>query len=180
MTLSSIAAKSINQIDSTKVFMSYNSSSPSEITLYYAAVITDENPIITEYIFTTLQDATASGHAYRIATWEDINSLATYSDYHLQGTIINTPQGRFIWHEEYEEDITGEMILSDCMYRAYGAPEAFSKRVEEYLNVNYNEGAKLLNMSCGNHNGQTIYTAILSSAAEGTFSINSLGMIEYY
>ncbi|ASA21842.1 hypothetical protein [Paenibacillus donghaensis] len=160
-------------------FSSFSPELP-EITLYYAAVATDRlsgkgNVIYDEYIFQTEQEATDSGLEYGIATWADINMFSdcgyTYSD-----VIVCTPQGRFVFHEIYMNEEEREWDTpSKCVYRAHGAPAVFSERVEEYLDLNYNDGARLLNLSCDNRNGQAVYTATLSSVTDGTFSINNLG-----
>lgn len=100
---------------------------PKEITLHYAFVNRQH------YVFETEEEAIESGLKYRIATWEDINDMAD-GGHPFTGVIINTPQGRFVWVEEEDEDCTTEqMYTSDAVYRYYGAPDSFSKTVEDFI-----------------------------------------------
>jgi|GEM_PF-6394918 len=155
-----------------------------EITLYYAAIPTDKfsdkgNVIYSEYIFQTEAEAIESGLEYSIATWEDINMFAdcgyTYPD-----VVVCTPQGKFVFHEIYmnEEEREWE-IPSKCVYRAHGAPEAFSEKIEEFLTVNYNDGAELINVVCEVREGHEIYAATLYSEPENVFTFNTLGEFQY-
>lgn len=125
-----------------------------EVTLYYATVATDRlsergNMIYNEYILTQ-QEASDSGLQCSIATWNNLNDLAN-GGHHYPDMIINTPQGKFIWTEIFEEDeYTGEIEMTDCMYRPYGAPVTFAETLEEYLFDNF--GAVLLSVSDNNGN----------------------------
>ncbi|AKG35264.1 hypothetical protein [Paenibacillus durus] len=117
-----------------------------EVTLFYAAVPTNQisekgNIIYNNYLFESKQEAIDSGNDYEIATWDIINMLADCG-HHFKDKVIVTPQGKFIWTEIYEEDWSGEQILNDCMYRAVGAPVAFSEAVEYHLF--WNKGSELL------------------------------------
>ncbi|OMD66674.1 hypothetical protein [Paenibacillus odorifer] len=149
-----------------------------QATLYYASIPSDQfnenGSQIHEYIFKTQTEAISSGLPYNIATWNNLNSLAD-NGHHFSNMIINTPQGRFIWHEQLEENFDGELEMSSCMYRAYGAPEAFSEEIEEYLFSTYHDNGELLSVSCVNREGLQVYEATLSSDEDGTFIINTLG-----
>jgi hypothetical protein len=173
-----------NGLSSLKGFISNPTPSFSpilpEVTLYYAAVPTERisnsgSIAYNEYIFKTEEEAVESGLNCEVATWSIINELAGVG-HSFPDMIICTPQGRFLWSDICKEDeLNGEMELYDCMYRAYGAPEAFSEQIEEYLAVHYHDGAELLNVSCLNREGLQVYEATLSSDEDGTFIINTLG-----
>jgi hypothetical protein len=115
-----------------------------EVTYYYTA--TQGN----EYIFRTEVEAIASGLEYEVATWNDINDMADCG-HNYPDVVVCTPQGKFQWVEVYEEDyFTGEMQLTKCVYRAFGAPESFSEIVEEYLDANYNDNSELHSVTVEN------------------------------
>ncbi|QWU14385.1 hypothetical protein SAMN04487895_101694 [Paenibacillus sophorae] len=108
-----------------------------ELTLYYAAVATDRlsdrgNTIYDEYIYESELEAVASSNNYEIATWAIINMAADCGHYY-PNKVLCTPQGKFILTEIYEEDMSGEYIVNDSLYRALGAPVAFSEAVEYHL-----------------------------------------------
>jgi hypothetical protein len=175
---------SFNESPSFEGFISNPSPSfspiPPEVTLYYAAVPTDRisdsgSIAYNEYIFKTEKEAVESGLNYEIATWTIINELAS-TGHAFPDMIVCTPQGQFIWTDIYNEDeLSGELELFDCIYRAYGAPEAFSEEIEEYLSAHYYDNAELLSVSCVNREGLQVYEATLSSDEDSTFIINTLG-----
>ncbi|QWU13372.1 hypothetical protein KP014_15330 [Paenibacillus sophorae] len=140
-----------------------------EITLYYAAGATDRlsdrgNTVYNEYIFQTIEEANQSGLDYDIATWTNINDAANGGNAY-KDVIICTPQGKFVWHVEYEEDVTGELIENDSMYRAVGAPERFSEAVEYHLF--WNKGSELVEIT----NEKGVYKAFIENVNGDTVTI---------
>jgi hypothetical protein len=97
-------------------------------------------PVYEQYIFTTINEAHASGLFYNMMNYHDLYANeCTYKD-----AIINTAQGRFVWFEEYQEDFDSEQYMIDSGYRAVGAPEEFSKAVEYHLQ--WNVGSELVSI----------------------------------
>lgn len=151
-----------------------------EIIVYCAFVKEKFNnndaPVNNQYIFTSLDQAVESGLEYRVASWIDINEMAD-GGHIFKDVVINTPQGRFVWHEICEEDFDGTLILNDCMYRAYGAPEDFSKQIEQYLYANHHFNSKLIDVKPVLSEGVVVFIATLSSNIDGIFTLDSCGNI---
>lgn len=109
----------------------------TETKLYYAIESSGEDSssgkeFYNEYIFESESEAVKSGHKYEVVTWNDINMAANCGIFY-KDMIIVTPQGKFIWTEIEDKDISDETVVNDCMYRAVGAPVALSEAVEYHL-----------------------------------------------
>lgn len=113
-----------------------------EVTMYYAAGISDEGIINGEYIYESIEAANASGLDYTTATWAILKDAVGRGQVYPE-RIIFTPQGRFIWEVFFnckeEEEFN---IPYKCVYRAVGAPVSFSEAVEYHMF--WNKGSELV------------------------------------
>jgi hypothetical protein len=138
-----------------------------EVYLYYAAEINQEDIIIGEYIFETVDHANASGLIYSVATWINLKEAVSRGEI-FPNRVVCTPQGRFVWQVFFNDNDEEELNTPyKCVYRAVGAPEAFSEAIEYHLF--WNEGAELIRIV----KESGVYKAIIKNQNGGMVVIKS-------